>query len=332
MGTASGEQTIFGIGPNETSYGVPAGAVDRFYELLPGETLHKEVLSRPVPGLRGGTRNLQTLAKDRRVGEQASGGIPLLVPTIGAGRLFQHITGGTPAITGAGAAKTHVYSIGTLLGKSFNAQKQLRDSAGTPVEEFTYNGCKMITGRFTIDADGYLQLELTLDARQEEHTTAAATAAYTTLVPFAYEEGVLSVNGSPLTDIVVSSNIEFGNPSVINKRRLGSGGFKKEPTSNGKPTVSGEMTIDFQDTVIYDHFSAQDQVSLQLKFTSTDVIPTTATPFSVQIDVPALHFKGNTPQVANESDVTVPIPWTAGANAAGDPGASITYITSDTAP
>ena len=69
------------------------------------------------------------------------GSVTLEVATTGFGRLFKHLLGGTPVITGAGPY-THTYPLGDLTGKSLCMQKVLRDTASTEIEAFNFHGCK----------------------------------------------------------------------------------------------------------------------------------------------------------------------------------------------
>src|SRR5688572_17730135 len=121
MGAAIGSNTCLATA-EEVTYGTPV-AMTRWYEFL-SENLERNNNIITSNGIRcGGTRNLRR--GSRRVISSRSGGgdITLEVATTGFGRLFKHLLGGTPVITGGAPPYNHVYPLGDLSGKSLCMQK-----------------------------------------------------------------------------------------------------------------------------------------------------------------------------------------------------------------
>lgn len=325
---ATGEFTVWGIADEGASaYGTPA-TVTRFTELL-SETMEADLIRRQSAALRGVARNGLPATRETIIGRQAKGDTRHEVSATTFGLYFKHLLGGA-AITGSGAAKTHTYSTGTVLGKSLSGQKQLRDSSNTLVKAISYNGLKIVKASFTINKDGVLEVVFTYDGRQESDGVAAASASYSDPIPFSFAEGALSIGGTPVAN-VTGAQVDYENPAVTDRRFLGGSGYKSEPTDSDRPNVSGSLDAEFLDAVAYDLFQAGTAVAFSLVFTSATVIPTTATPYSLTFTIPNIILTGETPKVGGPGIVTSKLPWVGRVNATPDPLMSMVYVTSDTA-
>jgi hypothetical protein len=104
---------------------------------------------------------------------------------------------------------------------------------------------------------------------------------------------------------------------------------KAEQVVNGFRAVTGTIEADFTSkAALYDSFTAKTELTLQFKLTSSTIIAS-ATPFSFQVDVPALYLEGETPNVTGPDTLKMSIPFTVFYDDTNSP-VSFTYVTSDT--
>jgi hypothetical protein len=318
------EESVYGVLPGSPSW--------RFYELLAeGLEARKNVIQ--SDGIRPGTSILR-LGQRRSVSSRdaGGGGNRFEVATVGFGRLFKHIMGGTITSTnlaGTPAAWQHVFPLGLIDGKSLDIQVGIPRTNSSTVDAYTYYGSKITDAEFSIAVDQMLQLELTIDAQKVDRLTALAPATYSTQSIFNFSQGAISVGGTAFAKVLDASWALHRN--LKNDRYfIGSGGFKDEPVENDFATVDGRLSVEYTDpTVLYDRFWNDTPVALQLVFTGG--IISGANAFKLQIDIPEIRFEGETPKVGGRDLVTQDAPfngWSDGSAA----GMTITYVTTDTAP
>jgi hypothetical protein len=329
-GSVVGNESVWATGV-ETTYGTGV-TPDRFYEFL-NETIKRKNNVLQSKGLRPG-RHMQRGSRRVIASHDAAGDATLEVATNGFGRQFQQILGGTPTFTagsgGNAAAITHVYPMGKVAGVSQTLQKQLYDAAGNLITTLTYPGSKIMAAEFSISVTaGILQVKLTFDCRDELNSTAAATASYTTTRLFNFEQGSLSIAGSPVVNIL-DATIKFENPQDVNRYFLGSAGLKAEPADSDYPKVSGTLAAEIVDESLWTLFKNDTAAALSLPFVGGIVPGASTTHESVTFGVPEVHLTGETPTVAGIGVQKVSIPYE-GAFDGTDVDATITYVTSDTA-
>lgn len=317
MPAAIGSNTCFGTGV-ETTYGT-AVALTRWYEFI-SESLERRNNVLTSNAIRcGGSRNLRRGSRRVISSRDGGGDVTMEVATTGFGRLFQHLVGGTPTITGTGPY-TQVHSLGDLSGKSLTIQKVLRDAASTEIEAFNFHGCKLLSGEFSISVDQILQLALSIDAEDVDTTTAGAAASYTNPALFNFMGGTLNVGGSAVA-AVTSASVKVTNNLKTDRYYLGSAGLKAEPVDNDFPVVDGSLSAEFlSPATFYDRFAADSAAVLSLVFTSGTS--------SLTIEVPEVRFTGGTPTVGGPDIVASDVPFEGqydGTNA----GIKITYVTDD---
>jgi hypothetical protein len=316
-GPAVGVQTAWGCAV-ETTYGTPV-TVDRFYEIVSESMVRKNNVIQSN-GLRGGTRNLRRGSRRLIASNDAAGDVVFEVATTGFGRLFAQIMGGTPVITGAGPY-TQTFAMGSVQGKSMTLQKQIRDASGSAIQTLTYKGAKVIDAEFSIAVNKLLELKLTFDAQTEDSTIGAASATYASTSLFSFAQAVLSVGGSPVAN-VLDATVKIGNPQDVARYFLGSAGLKAEPADSDFPMVSGTFNAEVLDGTFYGLFKADTAAALSLVFTNGAS--------SLTIATPEIHLTGESPKVAGFGVIKEAIPFV-GAYDGTDPGATITYVTSDAA-
>lgn len=308
----------------ETAYGTPV-VVDRFQEII-SESLERQQTTLQSNGLRGGVRNL------RRRGiisaRSGAGDINMEVATKGMGRWFKHMLGGTPTIAQQGVTTAYLqtHTLGALEGRSMTVQKGVPQTDGT-VRPFTYHGCKVTGWEFSISVDQILQLRVSLDAEDEDTSTALAAASYTTPKLFHFMQGSLTVGGTAVAS-VTGASVAGSNNLKTDRYYLGSAGLKKEPIDNDHPTISGSLDAEFVDrATFYDRFTGDTAAALVLDFQG-DLIATGYYE-KLTITVPEVRFTGETPKVSGPAVVMQNIPFDGHYNGT-NPGITIAYTSTDT--
>lgn len=318
----------FSTSAAESTYGTPV-VTDRWFRIL-SESLARTNRTLTSNGLGGTTRNLRLGTARVLTGRAAAGEVKFEVGTTTFGRMFNQIMGGavgTPVQQGVTAAYLHTYAMGSVLGKSQTLQKVIRDAGGTVIQTLTYPGSKVMSATFSISVDGILELTIAYDAQDERTNIARASASYTSVKVFHFQQASLTVNGSAAAN-VRDATVKIDNPQDVDRRFLGNAGLKSEPADNNFPTVTGTYTAEIVDATNYNLFVADGGGALVLDFTG-DVIASSYHE-QITITVPQIHLTGESPKVGGPGVVQESIPWEATYNGS-NPGATITYMSTDTA-
>lgn len=316
----------------ESTYGTPVTPT-RFLEFTT-ESLERRQNVQSSEGIRSGRRYG---GQGRRITRNDAGGsITFEVAQAGFGKFFEHLLGAVstsqPDAANDPTVYEHVFTPGTLTGKSLTLQKGVDTPSGT-VEPFTYPGSKIVSADFSNDQDGLLMLDLEFDAQQEETTTALATASYTAPTIFTYAEGTLEV------DDVVKANVRsVGSLQVVNNLQteryfLGNSGQKVEPINVPFDELSGTLDVEFQNTTdFYDLFAADTAAKLELFYVG-GAIPggTGSFDYELHITIDDVRFEGETPKIGGPELVFQNIPYVGLDNASGDT-INILYRTDDSTP
>lgn len=242
----------------------------------------------------------QTSTRRTATTRAAAGAVTMEVPNKQFGIFLDQLHGNTvtPAQQGATTAYKQVHAIGTSdpAGKSFTLQVGKPDTSGT-VRAFTYPGCKLTGATFSASIGEYLTAELQIDAQDEDTATALDTPAYPAgLRSFDFMQGVVSLAGSPLTSVVVRGmSLQIAYEYATERFSLGAA-TKKAPLTNGYPTISCTLDLEFKDlATAYSVFRAGTIVALSVDFTG----PQIAAPYNEEIKftMPAVGLNGETPTV-----------------------------------
>ncbi len=331
MGTAVGRQIVIATGV-ETTWNTPV-TVNRFYEVLAGESLERkqeQIQSNAMIGGGGASRHARRGSRRVTTTREGVGSIPFEVATVGFGRQFNQLMGGTPTIAqqGGTTAYLHTYAMGDLVGKSQTIQKQLRDSSDAEVESFTFSGAKVMGGEFSIDVGGILTYTPEFNAADVVTNVAAAAVSLTTPKLFHYKQTAITVAGVAAT-LVNSCSIKFTNPSKTDRYHLGSAGVKKEQVANDFAVIEGTINAEFDaPATFYDRYVADTPVALVLEFVGDLIASTYYETF--RITIPEVRFGGDTPKASSPDLIMQDVPF-AGYWDGSAADATITYMTTDTA-
>ena len=296
----------------EADYGDPT-APTRFLPFL-SEGLGLNKIAIESDGLRAAGRELRTSAGRKVVGREAAGQMRFNLGPDDFGIFFLHALGAVNTTTPAGAtiAREHLFTLGSLTGKSLTVQKGVEGDSEA-VEPFNYLGCKVRSLTLTAEVDQYLVLTVALDARDEQGaaTLPLSVAAYTESNLFGFEGVSLAAAAGASFDLATSFEMTIENPLTARQRTvfLGNGGLKGEPKSEGYPTVTGSIGTRF-DTAAQVHQAFDQDTPLEVTFdalTGADVETDHAEQLTVNLG--DVRLTGNSPQVSGPQVPDVAIPF-----------------------
>jgi hypothetical protein len=310
-------------GKAEVTYGTPV-TVDRFWEFR-RETINDD--NTPIFANQIGLGRFQSSARVKPNYKGSRGQVELVVLNKGFGLLLEMAIGQN-TITGAGANKTHtiIPDANGLQGKMLTIQKGVPGVDGT-VRALTYEGGKVTSWELKSGLDQPLVLVLDLDFQNVLTATALATASYpATQEMFVYTEGAITLGG--VAQSIKSFSVKGNNNLNTDRRFLG--GSKSEPVANGFATITGNLEAEFEDLTRYNAWKAGTILAnLILTFTLATVIPTTAVPYSFKITLPAIQYRGQSPQIGGPQVVMNPTPFEALYDGTNAP-VTVEMVTSDT--
>jgi hypothetical protein len=309
----------------ETTYGT-AVTPTRFLEFT-NESLERRHNIAASSGIRSGRRYG---GQGRRITRQDAGGtVTTEVARTGFGLWLEHLLGDVATTNPGTLAFQHVFTPGTLTGKSLTLQKGVEKPDGT-VQAFTYPGAKIISADFSIDQDGLLMADWEFDARQEVTGTALAAASYTTPVVFTYSEGVLKVDDVAKANVRSVGSLKITNNLQNERYFLGNAGLKSEPTNVPFDSIAGNLDVEFQNiTDFYNLFAGDTPAELTLEFVGEEI--ESGQNYMLSIVLADVRFEGETPKVTGPELVYPNIPFIGLDPASGD-AVTITYKTTDTTP
>jgi len=302
MAIPSGLAAQLGIKTEEAfgTYKVP----DMFFE-FDSETLTRQQQYLTSTGLKAG-RMAAPVLRHKPTTRSGTGDVVMKVPNKGFGRWLNLLHGNvvTPAKQGSTAAYKQVHAIGTSapLGKSLTCQVGKPDVTGT-VQPFSYIGTKITQAVFSCDTGAELMATLSLNARDVVTAEALAVASYPTgITSFDFVSGEIKVGADTLA-IVPSANLTIPLPQKVDRFGLGSGALAAEPLPNDYIRPTGSMSMEFSGLTQYNHFTNCDSVKVVLGFTGATIAESFKETF--KIEMPAVHFTGDTPQVGGP-DILIP--------------------------
>lgn len=306
----------------QTDYATIA-TVSKFYEFN-NESIKAETVTVESRGFRGGSRFLRADRVDRIV-TGAGGDFNFDVMNKGFSTWMKHMFGQN-TITGSGAAKTHTALYDALVqqGKALTAQI-IRPRTDGNLDAYTYPGGKIRKWQLVAALDKPLVCIPTLDFSDEKLDVSIASPTYPTTKPFHFKHAALTLNSTT----VYANSAKLTSDPKLSARRRSLGNVNRE----NLPTDLSDLMIDLDfDYDVQTWISAQragTQYAFVLAFTHPDIIPTTATPFSLTITVPCIEVATANANVANAGKLAAPVSLRALDNGT-DPVASCVYVTSDT--
>lgn len=235
-----------------------------------------------------------------------SGEIALKVLTRGFGMLFRHMLGAVAISTPGGATLTrdHTHTLANLLPLSLTAQVG-RPGVTGPVRPFSYLGCKIAEWTLSNALKGFLEIELSIDGRNEDTVPTLAAASFPSgAVPLHWAGGSVTVAGAafPLHEITINCN-----NGLEGDRYHLSSNVKSPPLHERLREITGEMVAEFTDLQAYNRFVTGAHAGIVATWTG----PIIESTFNnhVQVTLPVCRFDGETPRVDGHGRLMQRLPF-----------------------
>lgn len=324
-----GVRTVLGSAEETVAYGTAAAIDQRHAFLSEGLTPSQDVIaSEAITGAADAVR----LGASRAINTRSAGGqLTLEVSRSGFGRWLKLMLQGVSTIAqqDATAAWLQTHQLGTVVHPA-TIQKVLRDPAGATVATLTFLGCVVASWELSVSTRQLLQARLTIDAREARTDVAAATLLALPVPapkPWTFKEGTLSFDGTPVAR-VSEAQISCDNALATDTHFLGGSGLKDQPYVNGFKSPSGQLTYEVTDLALYNAWTADTAVALELAFTGDNIEDTYDE--ELVVTMPDVRLTGGAPEVSGPTALAPRVPFDAVYDGTNNP-LVVTYQSVDTA-
>jgi len=238
------------------------------------------------------------------VGRHSEGSMEVMGAFEGLESFFKALFGNNSVVTAvlSGTANSH-----TFTPKDSMKSPGLSLEINRDVIAFLYEGCQVEEVEFVQDSAEYLVVRFLFRGRDETQVSASTP----TFVP------VLKIHASQLVFKVAtvvtpinSYRISFKNNLTGFRPQLGTV-VTREIIRGAKRSVTGEITIQFEDQNRYNEFKALTNVALQWVYTGGAISGGGGNNYTLQIDMPQVNWQGRTPTVPGPGPLAVTFPFKA---------------------
>jgi hypothetical protein len=274
------------------------------------ETLAKKVTWLEPSALHKGIK-YQRASRVSQARTTVDGDVDFDVNTLGMGMLVRNMLGSTTTATTlvSGTAYKQIHTPGDFRSMGLTVQVGRPEPASGTVQPFTFAGCKVTKWVFSLKDNATPSLTLTFDGRQESTSTALATPAFLSgSTTFNFSQATLRLGGTASTasgettiatgtqvaTIINSITITGENKMNVARYGVGNAGLKAEQLENAIPLLTGSLAAEFGKTELYDQFSNNATMPLQLDLTGAAIGTSN---FLFSIIIPAIKLKDAAPQV-----------------------------------
>lgn len=325
---ALGVRTLLGSA-EETTYGTPV-TIDRRHAFLSEDLAasHDVIASEAITGSADAVR----LGASRAINTRSAGGqVTLEVSRTGFGRWLKLMLQGASTIEQQESTTAYLqtHPLGTVTHPA-TIQKILRNPAGTNVAVLTLTGAVVASWEMSVSTRQLLQARLTFDAREVQTGVSGAALAALAVpapVPWTFREGTLSFDASPVAR-VSEAQVSCDNGLVTDTHFLGGSGLKDQPYVGGFKTPSGQLTYEVTDLAMYNLWTADTAVALDLSFVGNTIEG--AYSEELTVTMPDIRLEGGAPTVGGPSAVAPRVPFSAVFDGTNNP-LTVTYQSTDTA-
>lgn len=217
------------------------------------------------------------------------------------GLVLKHTLWGVaaPVQQGATTGYLHAFTPGTSMPVGLTLQ------IGRDVAVFDYTGGKINSLKLKAAVNALLEADVAM-VFKDESIGASQTPSYSTVQPFIFHQGVLTVGGNSVN--VSDFQLEINNKLKVDRAALGSATIL-EP-NEGKIEVKGSFKQFFENTTAYTAFVAGTSAALVLTFTGALI--STGVFYKLTITLPQVYYNGDTPNVSGaDVDLEQTVPFTA---------------------
>jgi hypothetical protein len=344
MGTAL--DVSIGLGA-ETTYGTEV-AVTRFFEAA--ETFDKKLGLEQGSGLRPGKR-VNRLNRNVVTKTEVAGDLSLDLTTRGLGYLINAVLGSVtntlvPSSTPPVYQQVHTATLTDLL-RSYTIQKGLPPLNGGSVVPITMLGCMADTLDLDVKGTGIVSGKIGWVGKDAKRDTPYAAPSYPVDAGlFTNVHASLSLGGTvtppTLTALATGGTAvnNFRDFSLSLKNNLDSDGFNiggagKRSRANqlARLEITGKGTAEFESTTLLDAYWSQTELPLVLTLSHDVTIePTLGLKSLIQVVLPSVRLKGDTPKSNGGAPITQSIEFEAFDNGIAAQPIYIVVRTLDTAP
>jgi hypothetical protein len=258
----------------------------------------------------------------------------------GFGLLLKHCTGAVATLqNGSTLAYTHTFTEGSsIAGKGLTFQAGIPRTNSTTIDPYTFSGCKITSWELSCAQGDLLKFKTSVVGKAVTTQTALASPSYLTgSNVFYFQQGALTVNGSPyvaMRDFTLTQDKQL---TTDETQHFGSLGLIDEPQRKGftDPKITG--TCDYIDQTVTSAFTADSELAMVLTFGGAGLskkIVTGPPDYYEQlvITLAGLRLNGDVPTISGPDLVTYGLDADVLIPAAGGTRLSIAYTTLDATP
>lgn len=222
--------------------------------------------------------------------------------------------GGTPVQQGASAAYLQTHSLGNTLGKSFTGQVGAPQRDGT-VRCHEITGGKVISAELSCAVDGYLGMNVQVDARKFDATQTLATVSHDAGVKAFHGGQMVFKAGAYSSESAIkirSMQATIERPHDTEDYVSSNGGLKDEPVPNGPANITGSVTVDWNGAsgkAIQDWLLALTHNSVVYEWVDPTAIAASYFP-TFALDIPNVTWDGDIQGVDGPSELQSTFNWT----------------------
>ena len=248
------------------------------------------------------------------------------------GKMLHHAFGVYSAVSGEGVGLgagtyQHTFKIG-VLPVGMIIEKQFTDL--NTAKYFQYSGCKVNSLKVAVKPEGFIECSVTIIGAKETLANSSFDGSPVDLGhdPFdgfgaTIQEGGATLGIATSIDFSLENNLD-GNSFVID----GTGQRYSLPAGVAK--VSGNVTVLFENTTLYDKAIASTETALIITFINGTGEGTSGNE-KLTFTIPELKFKPNAPVITGPTGVLIEMPFEAYYNDAAEATAIQAVLISNTA-
>ncbi|WCO67875.1 phage tail tube protein [Iamia majanohamensis] len=210
-----------------------------------------------------------------------------------------------------------------------------RDRRDGTLDAYTFTGGKVTQVDISQDTSGHVMLKFAMDYLDAQRQGSLPSRSETTPDPgflYAWPDATITLTpdgGSDADECLQSFELSLPLGLDLEDWCIKSGTPRHEPTRKETPAPTGAVNWKYQAPTYYDAFKAGTIFTLSAYWEGPTAIEDTTYP-SLKIDVPAIRFTGEDPQVSVDNPTMQNLPFQVLDNDT-DPPVTVTIITSDTA-
>lgn len=295
-----GQKATVGIGP-ESTYGTAVTPTD--FTIFNSESLKKDVQKMPIEAICGAGYIPQLVS----LGQTVTGDLvfPVNADDI-IGLIIKSFMGQVPtdAQQGTTSAYKHTF-LGTndwVADGSKGCGLTIQVNRDSTAQD--YSGCLPSVLKFAVAPNNLLICTASFVGQNAASQGSPTSATFSTQPPLIFSQGVVTYDSGAIA--VVSAEVTLDNRVVADTFKLGQSTIVR-PAMGGR-MITGNITIRFEDTTVYDAFIAN--TNHELKLTFTGAVISGAYAYALVITLGKIYFTNNpTPNISGKGVIIQNCPF-----------------------